>query len=55
MADNQMELLERLARIEAKLDVLIEALAADDELPDDVLTSLDGLSLGGERGQGQPL
>ena len=55
MADNRMELLERLARIEAKLDVLIEALAADDGEPDGMLETLDGLILGGDRDQGAPL
>lgn len=55
MADNRMELLERLARIEAKLDVLIEALAADDELPDELLTTLDGDGMGVDRDQGAPL
>ena len=55
MADNRMELLERLARIEAKLDVLIDALAADDELPEELLNTLDGDPMGGDRDQGDML
>ena len=55
MAENRMELLERLARIEAKLDVLIEVLADEDDLPDELLTTLDGDCLGGDREQGAPL
>lgn len=40
---------EQLARIEAKLDALLKALAEEDEEHD--LTSLDGEQFGGERDQ----
>jgi hypothetical protein len=42
-----------LMRIEAKLDILISALAEDDG--DEPLLTLDGQPIGGERDQGSPL
>ncbi len=42
-----------LARIEAKLDILISALAEDDE--EDMVLTLDGQQEGGERDQSQAL
>jgi hypothetical protein len=42
-----------LMRIEAKLDILISALAAEEE--DGPALSLDGQPIGGERDQGSPL
>lgn len=43
----------QLDRIEAKLDALIKALADEGIEPQGM--SLDGLSLGGERDESQPL
>lgn len=51
--DNDTELRQILARIEGKLDTLIQALAADDDEP--VPLTLDGEPAGGERDQGQSL
>lgn len=43
-----------LARIESKLDALLQALAEDEE-PEPVLSDLDGQQFGGERDQAQSL
>lgn len=43
------------ARIEAKLDALLEALADEGEETEQPVLTLDGEAVGGERGDSQPL
>jgi len=49
------EMMAALARIEAKLDALLEALAEEDEGEQQPAMTLDGQPTGGERDQGQAL
>lgn len=49
------ELIQTLGRIEAKLDILISALAEDDEEEPAPALTLDGGLSGGERDQDRPL
>jgi hypothetical protein len=48
-------LIETIARIERKLDLMIEALAAEDDNTDQLQLTLDGDPMPGERDQSQPL
>lgn len=48
-------LLENQARIEAKLDALLEALADEGEETEQPVLTLDGKAVGGERDDSQPL
>lgn len=53
MADGLAEVLAAIARVEAKVDALIQALADDDG--DEPSFTLDGHPAGAERDQGQSL
>lgn len=54
--NSQMDRIEAsLARIEGKLDVLLEALAADGELEEAPAMTLDGEMAGEARPEGEPL
>lgn len=45
----------QLDRIEAKLDALLAALADEGEETDEPIRTLDGVAVGGERDDSQPL
>jgi len=49
------ELAEAVTRIEAKLDFLILALAADEEEDEVPVVDLEGVTVGGRRAAGEPL